>query len=207
MVKVLGPAMSMEASGQIGGVLVFSRWKGRPYARSLVKPSNPKSAAQVGIRAMLKFLSQEWEDLTDPNKATWVDLAKATNISPFNAYIAYNVRRWRENRNPAQDYPAAEASTPLTVTMAPTGGQRNILVSLTPSGATNIWGFAIFRKPTTIAAINWNLCIAVFPADGANAVLYTDAPLDAGTYHYRAAVIMDDGKVTVGCTDDDADAT
>jgi len=207
MVKVLGPAMSMEASGQIGGVLVFSRWKGRPYARSLVKPSNPKNPAQVGIRSMLKFLSQAWKPLADEPKATWVLLAKDTNISPFNAYVAYNVRRWRENRNPAQSYPAAEASTALTVTQALTAGQRNILVGLTPSGATGIWGFVIFRSAASITDINWNLAIAVIPADGANAVSYTDAPLAAGTYHYRSAVIMTDGKVTVGCTDANATAT
>ena len=207
MVKVLGPAMSMEASGQLGGVLVFSRWKGRPYARSLVKPSNPKTPAQVGIRAMLRFLSQAWTDLSDPNQSSFDDLAKNTNISPFNAYIAYNVRRWRENRNPTQDYPAAEASTPLTITMALNGGQRNVLVSLTPSGSTDIWGLAIFRSLAAITDINWNLCIAVIPADGGNEVLYTDAPLDAETYHYRACAIMLDGKTTIGAADDDATVT
>ena len=46
MVKLGGPALSLDASGTVGGILTFSKWKGRPYVRTRVIPSNPKSGAK-----------------------------------------------------------------------------------------------------------------------------------------------------------------
>jgi hypothetical protein len=53
MAKVKGPLMSLEASGSIANTLVFSIWKGRPYVRELVTPSNPSSAGQIAVRKVL----------------------------------------------------------------------------------------------------------------------------------------------------------
>jgi hypothetical protein len=181
---------------------VFSKWKGRPYARALVTPKNPKSVAQVGIRAIMKFLTQQWKSgLTAPNKATWDELAAATNISPFNAYIAHNVSRWRNGAYPTKAYPAALASTELTIVQVLDGGIRHMDVENTPSGATAAWGIAIYRDAAAITTALWNNCVAVIAAAGAAAVNYVDAPLVAGTYHYRSRVLMTDGKPTIACAD------
>lgn len=53
MAKVKGPLFSLEASGALAKTIVFSIWKGRPYVRELVNPSNPSSAGQVAIRLIL----------------------------------------------------------------------------------------------------------------------------------------------------------
>lgn len=54
MAKVSGPLMSMDARGAFAGTLVFANWKGRPTVRQLVKPSNPATTAQVGVRNELR---------------------------------------------------------------------------------------------------------------------------------------------------------
>ena len=110
MVKLNGPMMSMDASGTIGDTITFSKWKGRSYARQRVIPSNPQTGPQTGIRAMMKFLSQQWKGLTAPNKATWVITAAQTAISPFNAYCAFNVNRWRSFKGPSKETPADETA-------------------------------------------------------------------------------------------------
>lgn len=208
MARATGPLFSMSASGTLNDTLVFSHWKGRAYVRTHVIPHNPRVAAQTGIRAMFKFLSQGWKPLDAPAKTTWLLEATAAKISPFNRYVQENMRRWREFKGPAQDNPPAEAANGNTVTLdAPTGGPRNIVLAVTPSLATNMWGFVIYRDVATIVTANWNLAIAVIPIDGTNEVLYTDAPLNAGTYHYRVALVSQDGTIGTACADQSGAAT
>lgn len=208
MALVTAPLMSLDASGTIAKSITFSKWKGRNYVRQTVKPLNPKTAAQTGVRACMKFLSKAWVSIKAASSASYLAEADAKKISTFDAYISENLRRWREGKGIAQSYPAAEASTPGTITMgAPAGGQRNIVLTLTPSTATALWGIAIYRAATTIATANWNNCIAIIAGNGTSAVTYTDAPLNAGTYHYRAAFITSDGKIGTACADQSATAT
>ena len=208
MARATGPLFSMSASGTLNDTIVFSHWKGRPYVRTHVVPHNPKLPAQLGIRAMLKFLSQEWLGLDAQAKATWLLEATALKISPFNRYVQENMRRWREFKGPAQANPPAQAANANTVTLdAPTGGPRNVLLGMTPSLATNMWGFAIYRSSATIVTPNWNLAIAIIAINGTSKVTYTDAPLVAGTYHYRVALVSKDGTIGAACADQSGVAT
>ena len=102
MALVTAPLLSMDASGAVGGAIVFSKWKGRNYARALVTPSNPKSGGQVGVRAMFKFLSQEWKNLSAGDQATWEAIAEAASFLPFNAYQQNGLLRNRNFLAPAQ---------------------------------------------------------------------------------------------------------
>lgn len=208
MARVYGPLHSDDASGSLKGGTCFSKWKGRNYVRQVVTPANPKSAKQLGVRSMMGFLAQAWAALSTNSKATWQAAATALQLAPFHVYMKENLQRWQLFQSPTTDSPAAEASTPLTVSAHTfTGGQGFATLSLTPSGATSIWGFAIFRDTAAITAPNWNNCVAVIPADGANAVSYTDSPLAAGTYHYRACVINVDGVKGTVLADDTAVVT
>lgn len=53
MAKVNGPFMSLSASGTFGNILTASTWKGRPYMRQRVDPSNPSTAGQIAVRLVL----------------------------------------------------------------------------------------------------------------------------------------------------------
>lgn len=196
MVKVHAPALSMEASGKLGNSLVFAKWKGRAYARSLVKPHNPKLPAQVGVRSMMRFLAQAWKPLGALAWGSWDDLAEATNISPFNAYVAYNMRRWRDGKPPTQEYPPAETTTPDTMnSFDGAAGERTINLTLSATSGANMWGFVLCRWGVTAFTPTWANCIRVIAHTGATEIEWVDGPLPEGTYYYRCAVINTDGVI------------
>ncbi len=184
----------MSASGSLGGVMVFSNWKGRAYVRALVKPSNPRSGGQVGVRAMFKWLAQSWAGLTAGNKTTWQGRADDGKYSPFNAYMAYNQSRWRDFNAPSVEDPAAEIATaPATTTGVATPDVRSMSLAITAGAQTADGGMMIFRSPTTSFAPSFSNCIAVVDVDGSGDATYVDTPLEAGAYFYMANGFMDDG--------------
>ena len=194
MVKLLGPAMSLDASGSLAGVIVFSKWKGRNYARQLVTPANPKSGGQVGMRAMFKFLSQIWDGLTDSNKATWEDRADNLIARPFNAFMSYNQRRWRDFNTPTIEDPATETGTaPTGPTGVATPNVRSMSVVLTDGANAPDFAYAIFRSITGTFTLNWDNCIAVVPWDNSGTTTYIDSPLEPDQYYYNAIGSLDTG--------------
>jgi hypothetical protein len=208
MAGVTGPLMSMDASGTVGKTITFGKWKGRHYVRARVIPNNPKSAGQLGVRSMFRFLATQWAVLSAPAKASYEAAALTKAISAFNQYVSENSLRWQAFTTPTQTTPAAEASTPLTITTAPlTGGIGQITMVITPSGGTAIWGYAIFRSTAEITTPSPANCVAVIEADGANAVTFLDSPLVAGTYHYRVCAFNTDGIKGTVLADASATAT
>jgi len=196
MVKVLGPMFSFEASGTIGKIATFSKWKGRPYVRQRVIPANPKSALQVATRAMLRFLSQAWTSVGSTPQGSWDDLAAASQISPFNAFIGRNQSRFREFQAPSQTYPAAETGDqPVATLDSATGGPSYMDLAFTITTLNDVWGVAIFRSPTGTFTPSRANCIAVIPVDDTGALVYTDSNLDAGDYYYDAKFFTTEGSL------------
>lgn len=202
MVKVLGPMFSFEASGTIGNIATFSKWKGRPYVRQRVIPANPKSVLQVSTRAMMQFLSQRWVSMGATPKGTWDALAAAGQYSPFNAYIGRNMQRWREFQSPSQTYPAPETGTqPVAVLTSAVGGASYADLLLTLTTANNVWGCALFHSLTGTFTPSRANCIAVIPFSAT--VTYTVSGLAAGNHYFDAkffttegALGADEGEVT-----------
>jgi len=208
MVRVAAPAMSLDASGTLGDAVVFSKWKGRPYVRTRVIPHNPKSGGQTGVRAMFKFLTQQWNGLSAGNKSTWLTPAMADNISPFNKYVSYNQFRWRNFRGPTQAYPAAESSTaPSAPTVVATAGVRQISLAITKGATAPTWGYLIYRSLTTGFTPMWSNAIAAVQIDGTGNGSYIDTPLAAGTYYYKSNGFNVDGKVGAMSTEASATVT
>jgi len=197
MATVKGPLFSLGASGTIAGAVVFSTWKGRPYVRVHAVPANPKSQSQVSMRAVLKFLSQAWDALTDAVKAAWETLAAATNISPFNAYIAWNQTRWGLNTPPAKQPPAGGTGVEAAIdTESATAGIRSVTFAWRVTAANDNWGVNIYRDDETMPTQNRNLLIAAVPCADAQDFSYLDVGLTPGTeYFYRIQPFTDDAKM------------
>jgi len=194
MVKLTAPCMSLGASGTLANSIVFSNWKGRAYARSHVIPSNPKSALQVSMRAMMKFISQAWAGVGSTPQGTWDDLAAAGTYSPFNAFVSKNQMRWREMNAPSQTYPAAETGTPAVATLdSAVGGERHIDVTFTITTLNDVWGVILYRSPTGTFTPSIANAIVVLPVDGTGTLVYTDSNLAAGEYFYDATFFSKEG--------------
>ena len=195
MATVKGPLFSLDASGSIGGSVVYSKWKGRNYVRRHAIPSNPKSGGQLSVRAMMRFLSQYWATLTSGEQADWATRAAVTNISPFNAYIQYNMDRWGREEYPSQQDPAAETGTPGTLTTeSATAGVRSITIADTVSVLANNWGILLYRSTTTGFTPSRNNAYQIMVAVSAAAFTFLDTAVVVGTpYYYRGRAITDDG--------------
>lgn len=197
MVRVAGPVLSLEASGSLGGVIVFSKWKGRPYVRTLVRPSNPKSGGQVGVRSLFKFISQKWAAISDADKATWENRADQAIVSPFNSYMGFNQARWRDFEPPATADPPTDTDTPATVgSITVTAGVRSATISIAITTAADGWGVLAFRSPDTGFSTAFDNLIGANKIEGTDAVVIVDTPLVAGTYYYNFREFTEDGQLS-----------
>lgn len=181
--KLDGPLMSMGASGSIGGILTYGSNKGRNFVRQLVIPSNPQSPAQTGVRSMMKWIGQEWRQLSSPQRATWETRAQQTNISPFNAFSSLNMDNW-SNGKAAQREDPAESATP---TAFPTGisdsvTERRATIAWTDSATGDPFGVIYYQSPTTGFTPGRDNAVAVIDI---GIQTYTTKTLLPGTYFYR----------------------
>jgi hypothetical protein len=190
--------MSMTASGTVGKVATFSNWKGRPYVRSRVIPKNPKSAKQRGVRAMLKYLSKHWTAATTENKATWLTLAAASQISAFNAYVRANMNTWQQDEAPA-DMPTPSRTGTLTAPSALAANEtapHTVLVEATLTAAQDKQAVIIYRCPAAAPDYTWNSVIAVIDPTTDTTLSYVDINVPTGAYKYLVAVTNTNGKMT-----------
>lgn len=196
MVKVNAPMLSLSASGSIGGALVFATWKGRPYVRSLVRPSNPKSGGQVGVRSLFKFIAQSWAAILAGSKATWEDRADQGVFSTFNAYMGYNQRRWRDFLAPATADPADDTDTPATTgVITAVAGVRSATLTIPVTTADDGWGVMAFRSESTGFSSAFDNLIGAALIAGTDDVVIVDTPLEPATYYYQFREFTLDGQL------------
>jgi len=194
MVKLRGPMFSLGASGTLADAVTFSINKGRPYARERVIPSNPKSGAQAGRRAMFTFLTQAWAALSDADKATWQDLADELVSAPFNAYMKTNMERWHNFLTPSHDAPCQDAHSSSDRALTAAAWEENrIKLSTTATAPNEQWGIIYFAK----------LAGAVTPAVGNAIIVELDddiaarntfwTPPSLGRWYFNSLAFADDG--------------
>lgn len=193
MAKLDGPLMSMGASGSIGGILTFGSNKGRNFVRQLVIPANPKSPAQQGVRSMMKWVGQEWSQLSAPQKATWESRAAQTNISPFNAFSSKGMDNWSNGGAPQRQDPAEVAAAGAAVTaIVDTVTERRATITWADSITANQFGVILYLSLTTGFTAGRNNAVAAI--DLAVQSIITQS-LDPGTYFYRLAPWNIEGEV------------
>lgn len=95
MAKTTGPLLSFGASGTIAKTAVFSKWKGIPYVRQHVVPSNPNTSAQQLTRNVFKFLSDMWKGAPTLLRTPWDRFATGQPLTGRNAWIGKNTAALR----------------------------------------------------------------------------------------------------------------
>lgn len=186
MALVTGPLLSLDARGKMGGALVFSNWKGRPTVRKLVTPSNPKSGAQTGQRAMMGFLSRIWSSIAIGYGNTWEALAEEGKFSPFNAFTKYNLQRWTQFEPPVRYIDDLDNEVPVMGALTVTGGVRQIEVSQVITTANDMWGMLIALSTQNAFDPAKSDVVAGVALNG-SPVTYTISGLAAGTYYVRTS--------------------
>jgi len=78
MAKVIGPLHSSEARGRMGG-LVFNTWRGLNVVKQSTSPANPRTIAQLNIRAIAVGQARGWQGESAANQAAW-DAYASTHV-------------------------------------------------------------------------------------------------------------------------------
>lgn len=198
MVKLTGPALAHQAAGQLARELTFSTNKGRAYLKRHRTPRQPRTKAQSAPRAMLSFLSAAWKEIPNDRQNTWLELAAPREITPHNAYLAYNLDRWRNFKAPSQSYPATETHQYSSwqdhvVTGMPLAVRHLITYDYQYDG----WGFVIHHLDSAADGRRCgNLCHAIrTPTPGD--YNYVLRGLQPGLHYFMTVPFSIDGKMMV----------
>lgn len=87
MARVKAPLFSLDASGQLGEAIVYSKWKGREYVREYTIPQNPNSPTQINVRKAWELLVAKWQGELPAYHLEWDLFANQFKMSGFNQYI------------------------------------------------------------------------------------------------------------------------
>lgn len=156
MATTKAPLFGLDASGTLGGSIVFSRWRGRTYVRRHTIPSNPRSNLQTGMRSVFRFISTDFTNLTQNQKDAWDALAAPDNITQLNAQIRDSQRRARRNegwRQRPDNTPGTTPDAPTAVIV--TSQRKSVDISWTrPVGNMGDYTAAVYLKiADTIAGV------------------------------------------------------
>lgn len=118
---IVKPSVMFEDMRKSAGGVTASKNKSRLYVKNRISPRNPRTAAQLDVRASLSDHSKKWSDLTQAQRDAWNEAAKSTTgrrelgeaakISGFNFYVRCNNNLALIN-SPLIDAPAQPAATP-----------------------------------------------------------------------------------------------
>lgn len=198
MVRTKAPLVSLDAAGQIAGVMIHQTWKGRTYARKLTIPNNPNTAAQVGVRVMMSYLTKHWATLGPTTRDTWNELADQQMITPMDANVQDGLRRWTTGKYPTERYPAGELLAAMGASMpTPVQQGRGALITYANTPLNNGIGTILFRSTSPGFTPGPGNAITVQEYNGEAWRTYLDTPLDPGTYYYRTYNFSIDGKVRI----------
>lgn len=135
MSRLTGPLMSMGARGQIGETLVFSRWKGRPYARQYVVPANPQTSGQTTTRNTFAALNAIWRYMPAAAIDAWALYAQNSQITSRNAWIKQNLSAVRGDADLQDIVLSPSAGSGLVadaISVTPSAGQLDVTLTAPP---------------------------------------------------------------------------
>jgi hypothetical protein len=91
MAKTKSPLLSLSARGQIGKSQVYGTWRGVPYVRQHVIPSNPNTTQQQVTRNTFKALSDLWKLMGTIARAPWDAATTGRPLTNRNQFIKSNL--------------------------------------------------------------------------------------------------------------------
>lgn len=186
MATTKAPLFGLAASGSIGGSLVFSVWRGRTYVRRLSIPRNPKSGLQIGMRASMRFITQDFKNLTVAQKAAWDTLAAVTNITQLNAQVADAQRRNRVNNGVRRGPAESAGTTPDAAdTLVATAQPKSVVLSWAAGVNAPEYAWAIFASPTGTFTEDISNTLRIIPAA---TLTFTDIGLTTGVERFYSLI-------------------
>lgn len=199
MVKLTGPCLSTEAHGKLANAVAFTTSKRGTSLKKHQAPKQPNTGKQLSARAIIKWLSENWKLLSDPQKATWTARAQHLHVARYHAFIAYNADRWNNFLAPSKEYPATETppgpNSP-TFQLLPRIKMARLRIGI-PTGSIP-WGLAVQRSTSPIGIPTHDTTVHFMLQDAASVVFWFDTPLATGTYYYKVQPFTETGLKGTG---------
>jgi hypothetical protein len=150
MAKTSGPLLSFDARASVGKTIVYSNWKGIPYARRWVQPANPDTADQQAVRGVFKWLMAVWSYMPAEVQEGWNAYASGQPMTGRNALAKFNVSELQGETDLTNFvFSPSARSGPIASGVAFTPG--NDLVTVTATAPTLPAGWSVVNL--TAAAI------------------------------------------------------
>jgi len=139
--KVTAPLLSFGASGQIAQTQVYAKWKGRPYVRRQVIPSNPQTAEQNLTRNTFTWLQAVFKLAPSLFTAPWDAYAQGKVMTGRNAFTKQNLPNLRSETdltNFVGSPGALGGLPPASVVVTPGNDQLSMAITA-PSSVPTGW--------------------------------------------------------------------
>lgn len=167
MVRLTGPTLGGQASGSLADALTFSKSKGRNYVKFKASPKQPNTNPQIAIKAALAGLSNAWTTLAAAAQQTWQSEATRLEISPFNAYLKWNLHRFRSKLPPASEFPSGtDVAAALWNAPTPTKTYNTIRLDWNVMFAYNLWLIVIAKRSGPGDLWSWFNLVALVNQEG-----------------------------------------
>ena len=140
MAITTAPLLSFGASGAIAKTQVYASWKGRPYARRYVVPSNPNTADQQETRNTFSWLNNVWKYMPAAAVAAWQLYGRNSRFTDRNGFIKLNLSDLRSEADLTNFIfsPSANGGIPAAA-IAVTPGNDQLQVVLTAPSLPTGW--------------------------------------------------------------------
>jgi hypothetical protein len=164
-------------------------WKTRNTARAKSRTTAPPTPAQLGIRKAIAYANELWHYLTPTERNSYPDRSAST-------YLKHQMERWRDNQPPARAYPGDyDPGTTELSHLSLTARDRAVTIHAILGATEAAQAIIIYRDTNYLAHPDRKTVIEFIRTTDQVGYTYTDSPLKPGTYHYRAAVVQNDGKL------------
>jgi len=201
MVKLIAPLLSLDARGEMGKTLIYSRIGRTNYAKGYKVPSNPQSAAQTYTRVGTAAITQAWQTLTAAQKALWTAVGTPLKLSAYHAFLRCNTRRWAAwiPPTPIPEPSGTNSPTDYFLSITNVGTLWTIGMTGLHNGATE-WGAQICMDTNNPPNLNKETTRVFYTPVTTNGSYYNfsttwTAPA-AGTYYGKVRLISDTGAIS-----------
>lgn len=198
MVKLTGPMSSFKASGTLAGLLTYSNSRGRPYMKKKSHTPDQRTNPQLTYRMMFIWLANHWPTIGPAARLLWEAPAQLAKISPYNAYIGANTKRWLNMEGPSQT-PTVDDESSISIRQIGWGYYANgtFYITLKEAASANRWGHVLHAgpiggyTPTRATAVQINL-------DGPVGYQYLEySPLNPVSTKFRLTTFNVDGRMAI----------
>jgi len=192
MATVTAPLLSFGASGQVAKSQVYSTWKGRPYVRRHVVPSNPQTAEQTLTRNAFTWLQQVYKFAPSVVTDAWAAYIAGRVMTGRNAFTKANLpllRTASDLGDMVLSPGALGGMPPATFTVTPGNNQLTLAGTLpadVPSGWVDpVFVFAAIKDQDPQSDVDYTITYAT---DNASAFSQILALADATLYQCFAFI-------------------